>query len=165
MFNPRASPTELESLEGEWQIRCVGHILNLSAKAVLEGDSSDIFDSHIAEKDLKEERELLCEWRKRGPLGKLHNLAHWIRRSPQRREFFLSTRSGKIDQSIIAELGEWFVDDTLKGLMVKADNDTRWNSVYLMVHRALRLRDIIDIFCKLSLLDPKEEKRPRRGRS
>ncbi|KAG6978946.1 hypothetical protein FOFC_18230 [Fusarium oxysporum] len=123
MFNPRASPTELESLEGEWRIRCVGHILNLSAKAVLEGDSSDIFDSHIAEKDQKEERELLCEWRKRGPLGKLHNLAHWIRRSPQRREFFLSTRSGKIDQSIIAELGEWFVDDTLKGLMVKADND------------------------------------------
>ncbi|RKK10352.1 hypothetical protein BFJ66_g18322 [Fusarium oxysporum f. sp. cepae] len=59
----------------------------------------------------------------------------------------------------MAELGVWFVDDTLKGLMVKADNDTRWNSVYLMVHRALRLRDIIDVFCKLSLLDPKEEKR------
>ncbi|KAJ0126920.1 hypothetical protein HZ326_29975 [Fusarium oxysporum f. sp. albedinis] len=138
MFNPRASPTGLEGLEGERRIRCVGHILNLSAKAFLEGDSSDIFDSHIAEKDQKKERELLCEWRKRGPLGKLHNL---------------------IDQSIMAELGVWFVDDTLKGLMVKADNDTRWNSVYLMVHRALRLRDIIDVFCKLSLLDPKEEKR------
>ncbi|RKK10725.1 hypothetical protein BFJ65_g14720 [Fusarium oxysporum f. sp. cepae] len=48
---------------------------------------------------------------------------------------------------------------TSESLMVKADNDTRWNSVYLMVHRALRLRDIIDVFCKLSLLDPKEEKR------
>ncbi|KAK2666699.1 hypothetical protein RAB80_017816 [Fusarium oxysporum f. sp. vasinfectum] len=159
MFNPRASPTGLEGLEGERRIRCVGHILNLSAKAFLEGDSSDIFDSHIAEKDQKKERELLREWRKRGPIGKLHNLVYWIRRNPQRRELFLSITSGKVDQSIMAELGVWFVDDTLKGLMVKADNDTRWNSVYLMVHRALRLRDIIDVFCKLSLLDPKEEKR------
>ncbi|KAH7462230.1 hypothetical protein FOMA001_g18608 [Fusarium oxysporum f. sp. matthiolae] len=158
MFNPRASPTGLEGLEGERRIRCVGHILNLSAKAFLEGDSSDIFDSHIAEKDQKKERELLREWRKRGPIGKLHNLVYWIRRNPQRRELFLSITSGKVDQSIMAELGVWFVDDTLKGLMVKADNDTRWNSVYLMVHRALRLRDIIDVFCKLSLLDPKEEK-------
>ncbi|WKT54064.1 hypothetical protein QSH57_004648 [Fusarium oxysporum f. sp. vasinfectum] len=164
MFNPRASPTGLEGLEGERRIRCVGHILNLSAKAFLEGDSSDIFDSHIAEKDQKKERELLREWRKRGPIGKLHNLVYWIRRNPQRRELFLSITSGKVDQSIMAELGVWFVDDTLKGLMVKADNDTRWNSVYLMVHRALRLRDIIDVFCKLSLLDPKEEKRGlRRG--
>ncbi|GKU08682.1 unnamed protein product, partial [Fusarium langsethiae] len=65
----------------------------------------------------------------------------------------------KVIRKYMAELGVWFVDDTLKGLMVKADNDTRWNSVYLMVHRALRLRDIIDVFCKLSLLDPKEEKR------
>ncbi|OBS15557.1 hypothetical protein FPOA_13630 [Fusarium poae] len=145
MFNPRASPTGLEGLEGERRIRCVGHILNLSAKAFLEGDSSDIFDSHIAEKDQKKERELLREWRKRGPIGKLHNLVYWIRRNPQRRELFLSITSGKVDQSIMAELGVWFVDDTLKGLMVKADND--------------RLRDIIDVFCKLSLLDPKEEKR------
>ncbi|KAG7403623.1 putative AC transposase [Fusarium oxysporum f. sp. rapae] len=159
MFNPRASPTGLQGLEGERRIRCVGHILNLSAKAFLEGDSSDIFDSHIAEKDQKKERELLREWRKRGPIGKLHNLVYWIRRNPQRRELFLSITSGKVDQSIMAELGVWFVDDTLKGLMVKVDNDTRWNSVYLMVHRALRLRDIIDVFCKLSLLDPKEEKR------
>ncbi|RKK70086.1 hypothetical protein BFJ68_g18410, partial [Fusarium oxysporum] len=159
MFNPRASPTGLEGLEGERRIRCAGHILNLSAKAFLEGDSSDIFDSHIAEKDQKRERELLREWRKRGPIGKLHNLVYWIRRNPQRRELFLSITSGKVDQSTMAELGVWFVDDTLKGLMVKADNDTRWNSVYLMVHRALRLRDIIDVFCKLSLLDPKEEKR------
>ncbi|KAG6996265.1 hypothetical protein FOFC_07962 [Fusarium oxysporum] len=141
MFNPWASPTELEILKGKRRIRCVGHILNLSAKAFLEGDSSDTFDSHIAEKDQKNERELLCEWRKRGTLGKLYNLVHWIRRSPQ------------------SELGVWFVDDTLKGLMVKADKDTRWYYVYLMVHRALRLRDIIDIFYKLSLLDPKEEKR------
>ncbi|KAF4334923.1 hat family dimerization [Fusarium beomiforme] len=37
MFNPRASPTELESLEGEWRIRCVGHILNLLAMAILGG--------------------------------------------------------------------------------------------------------------------------------
>ncbi|OBS15367.1 hypothetical protein FPOA_13808 [Fusarium poae] len=124
MFNPRASPTGLEGLEGERRIRCVGHILNLSAKAFLEGDSSDIFDSHIAEKDQKKERELLREWRKRGPIGKLHNLVYWIRRNPQRRELFLSITSGKVDQSIMAELGVWFVDDTLKGLMVKADNDS-----------------------------------------
>ncbi|KAK2468861.1 hypothetical protein H9L39_19453 [Fusarium oxysporum f. sp. albedinis] len=150
MFNPRASPTGLEGLEGERRIRCVGHILNLSAKAFLEGDSSDIFDSHIAEKDQKKERELLCEWRKRGPLGKLHNLVHWIRRSPQRRELFLSRAARSTNQS-------W--PNWEYGLMVKADNDTRWNSAYLMVHRALRLRDIIDVFCKLSLLDPKEEKR------
>jgi hypothetical protein len=32
--------------------------------------------------------ELLVFWRKRGPIGKLHNLINWIRYSPQRRQAF-----------------------------------------------------------------------------
>jgi hypothetical protein len=32
--------------------------------------------------------ELLAAWRKKGPVGKLHNIVIWIRRTPQRRQTF-----------------------------------------------------------------------------
>jgi hypothetical protein len=39
--------------------------------------------------EIRCERELLAQWRKRGPVGKLHNIIIWIRRTPQRRDSFL----------------------------------------------------------------------------
>jgi hypothetical protein len=158
-LNPRATSAELEHLKELFRIRCFGHILNLSAKAFIEGESSEIFDQHISSSEADHELELLKEWRKRGAVGKLHNLVHWIRRSPQRRDAFLSISLGTVDQEILDELGMWLVNDELKGVMVRADNDTRWNSIYLMIERALKLRPVIQVFCRLASSDPDRDKR------
>jgi hypothetical protein len=52
-------------------------------------------------------------WRKKGAIGKFHNIVVFIRSSPQRREAFKSCL-----------IGDEITDD----LMVILDNSTRWNS-------------------------------------
>ena len=75
-------------------------------------------------------------WRKRGPLGKLHNIVIFICRTPQRRERFANIRR---------------FDSMAKGdfdhLQLVVDNATRWNSLYAMIERAIKLCDRIDVFC------------------
>jgi hypothetical protein len=71
-------------------------------------------------------QEEVVKWRKSGPLGKLHNIVVYIKRSPQRLAQFKALSGGK-------------------GLI--RDNSTRWNSWYAMLSRALQLKDIIDIYC------------------
>ena len=76
------------------RLRCYGHVINLAAKAFLFGDDPDAFELEIEnlEKlklEIRHERELLAQWRKKGPVGKLHNIVIWIRRTPQRRDSFL----------------------------------------------------------------------------
>lgn len=70
------------------RIRCVSHVLNLVAKAVLIGTSE--VDVDVFEKELdsmaKDERKALMAWRKRGPVGRLHNIVVFISRSTQRIE-------------------------------------------------------------------------------
>jgi hypothetical protein len=65
------------------RIRCLGHIINLAAKAFLFGKDADAFEegSRTKKKLLKLEavREL---WRKKGPLGKFHNTVNFIRKTP-----------------------------------------------------------------------------------
>ena len=41
--------------------------------------------------------------------------------------------------------------------MVVADNSTRWNSTYSMIHRALKLRTQIMLFCAMNIDDLKED--------
>ena len=75
-------------------------------------------------------------WGKKGPIGKLHNVVKFIRNTPQRREAFISIT-----------VGNTLTDTDFDRLMVKSDNATRWNSAYDMIHRALKLRRRIDIYC------------------
>lgn len=65
-------------------------------------------------------------WRKKGPLGKLHNIVVYIQRSPQRMASFLVLSQGK---------------------RLARDNKTRWNSWYHMIHQALLLRPAVDVYC------------------
>ncbi|KAF4448243.1 restless-like transposase [Fusarium austroafricanum] len=60
--------------------RCFGHVINLVVKAILFGRDADAFESRLGHGDLlaTAEQEL---WRKRGPVGKLHNLVVAIHRS------------------------------------------------------------------------------------
>jgi len=65
------------------RLRCLGHVINLAAKAFLFGTEYDAFEKDI--KSIKEKSELLQElklWQKRGPVGRLHNIITYICRSP-----------------------------------------------------------------------------------
>jgi hypothetical protein len=80
------------------RVRCLGHIINLAAKAFLFGKDAEAFELNTnaarAVTHLERLREL---WRKKGPLGKLHNTLVFIIRTPQRREAFLQVCGDGID--------------------------------------------------------------------
>ena len=74
--------------------RCLGHMVNLAAKAFIYGKQ---FESFIAEaeevvvltaRDQAAAAREMSHWRERGPFGKLHNVIKHIRVSPQRRQRF-----------------------------------------------------------------------------
>ncbi|RYC79205.1 hypothetical protein BFJ63_vAg17916 [Fusarium oxysporum f. sp. narcissi] len=59
--------------------RCFGHTLNLSAKALLFGHNVEAFEEQLSgEAALSEAEHTL--WRRKGPVGKLHNLVVDVRR-------------------------------------------------------------------------------------
>ena len=74
--------------------RCLGHIINLAAKAFIFGKNVAAFEAVVdavndaTPQDSPAMRATQNEWRKRGALGKLHNVVVFIRVSPQRREAF-----------------------------------------------------------------------------
>jgi hypothetical protein len=119
------------------RLRCLGHVLNLAAKAFLYGKDHEAFQlDHNAARDTTDLARELLLWRRRGPVGKLHNIIMFIRRSPQRIYAFRS----------ICNNENWTATDW-DDLDVLADNATRWNSLYKMVERALKLQARIDQFC------------------
>ena len=67
----------------ERRLRCSGHIINIIARHLLYGYNPDLFKAEdMVPKDIKAQ---LQTWRKRGPVGKAHNLIVWVYTSPQRR--------------------------------------------------------------------------------
>lgn len=124
------------------RLRCWGHVLNLSAKAFLFGKNADAFEvEHDTNVLLGREEAELAIWRKHGPIGKLHNVVVFIRRTPQRRELFI-----KISNLEEPDFATFMLNQNTKNLGVRQDNATRWNSTYLMIIRALQKRDEIDSF-------------------
>jgi hypothetical protein len=67
-------------------------------------------------------------WRRKGPLGKLHNIVVYIQRSPQRRAAFQKLSQGR---------------------HLIRDNKTRWNSWYAMIGCAIdeKVRPAIELYC------------------
>lgn len=66
------------------RLRCVGYISNLVAREALFNSEVDVLEAEITTRT-----ELLDElalWRKKGPIGKLHNLVVWLYKSPGRKE-------------------------------------------------------------------------------
>jgi hypothetical protein len=62
------------------RVRYLGHITNLAAKAFLFGKNADAFeDSTDAARKSGHLEALREEWRKQGPMGKLHNTVKFIR--------------------------------------------------------------------------------------
>ena len=130
----------IEPQEYDWgarRSRCIGHIINLAAKAFLFGQDIDAFefdvgsDSKSVSFNLEQLKRSQSLWRRRGPVGKLHNVIVFIRSSPQRKEAFKRVKIG---------------DEAIDNLMPVQDNSTRWNSHYLSILRALKLHKRLDIF-------------------
>jgi hypothetical protein len=108
---------------------CNGHIINLVAQAVLFGYDKDAFSAESNPGIYTTPTELEMDlWRQKGPLGKLHDIVVFIQRSPQREETFLQLSHGR---------------------HLIRDQQTRWNSCYTMIDRAIQadIRIAIDLYC------------------
>ncbi|KAM4063327.1 transposase-like protein [Hirsutella rhossiliensis] len=90
---------------GRRRLCCIGHIINLVVQAVIFGSNVGRFE---AERRGATDEFSFEIWAKKGAIGRLHNLATYIRRTDQRR--------------------------------------TRWNSIYMMINRALELRNAIELY-------------------
>jgi hypothetical protein len=129
------------------RVRCLGHILNLAAKAFLFGKDADAFeDATNSKREKGHIAELRKEWRKKGPVGKFHNSILHIRASPQRQEEFAELLVGIIEKDLEGKFnacGLHYLHSiliTCPELTVIVDNDTRWNSTYLSIVRGLKLK-------------------------
>jgi hypothetical protein len=118
--------------EAEQRMRCFGHVVNLVVKALLFGEG---LAKHQKELDGASDHEKLKIWRKKGAIGKLHNLVIYISRSGQRIIAF-----NKAQQEVAEELLTFF-------LKLKKDTGVRWNSIYTMIHRALKLEKALTLYC------------------
>jgi hypothetical protein len=83
------------------RLRCFGHIINLAAKAFLFGKDPEAFEAEVDSyvQFRQDERELEA-WRKLGPIGKLHNVVTYIRKTPQRREAFQKLATSEITAEV-----------------------------------------------------------------
>jgi hypothetical protein len=125
---------------GHRRLRCLGHILNLVVKQLIFGATANAMETEDdADFDFDTASDELKKWRKRGPVGRLHNFVGAINNSPQLVQLLLEWQKEDIASG---KLG--YIDDITgkirKPLMPVSDNETRWNSRYRMMQRAKLLR-------------------------
>jgi hypothetical protein len=114
-------------------MRCYGHILNLVARAFLYGEGFEAFETESQVCDLLGRRkDDLRHWRKKGPVGKIHNVAKFIKSSPQRCELFT-----RISRENDEEQEYHLARKPTAELEVVMNNETRWNCTYLIISQAL----------------------------
>jgi len=135
------------------RLRCAGHIYNLVCNAILYGyneeasfdasqsvdepadcDSATVtnFDAAI---NIDDDERRLREWRKKGPIGRLHNTMVHINHNPHRRGLFERRQRDVLDEA----------GDPLNTKIYRAivNGGIRWNSTYLMIKRAIKLKEAI----------------------
>ena len=66
------------------RIMCIGYIINLIAQECLWGSDVAAFEEGL--ENVTAEQMELRVWRKRGPIGKLHNLIRYVCHSSKRRD-------------------------------------------------------------------------------
>ncbi|KAJ6436881.1 MFS multidrug transporter [Purpureocillium lavendulum] len=127
------------------RLRCCGHIINLVARSILFGTDADAFEEDCqANKEIQDEVRL---WRSRGPIGKLHNIVHWVERSGQCIE-----RLHKLQCIENTALG--LEDKTTYDVVM--DNATRWNSSEAMMERGYMLRNALDSLVQAEVTEWKQ---------
>ncbi|KAM5527209.1 hAT family dimerization domain protein [Fusarium oxysporum f. sp. phaseoli] len=118
--------------------RCIGHTINLSAKALLFGKNADAFEQQLSGAEALSDTEY-ARWRKKGPVGKLHNIVVDVRISHRLIYLFKEVQRDEIDRAATLKLR------SKKPLKLIIDNDTRWLSQLYMIRRALRLKTSIEL--------------------
>src|SRR5271168_5406254 len=114
------------------RLRCMGHIFNLIAESYLFGQDASTWEKEFKEAGPGQRRQL---WRQRGELGKLHNLVAHVMASGKRTDIFTALQ--ETANRGVAEGKRW---------KLVLDGGIRWNSTYLMIRRALELREALDIY-------------------
>ncbi|KAI8416773.1 hypothetical protein FOFC_03106 [Fusarium oxysporum] len=149
-LDPSIRPADIKAR----RMRCYGHVLNLVARAFLFGKDAESFE---LESDINGMRGLqeqdLRHWRSKGPIGKLHNIVKFIRSSPQRSEYFKRVAHEQEDE------GYHLCEESTAELEVILNNETRWNSTYMMIERALRKQTDIRAYIFALEGEKDEEKR------
>ena len=120
-------------------VLCMGHVINLVAHQVLFGTDVEAFE-HELEVNVTAEAVELASWRKKGLIGRLHNLIRYITYSSKRQDAFLALQTATIDPL------QDHPESQKKPLYLIRDNLTRWNSWYDAAVRALLLRNAINEF-------------------
>ncbi|OBS17264.1 hypothetical protein FPOA_26611 [Fusarium poae] len=119
-------------------------MLNIIVKALLFGKGVSKLEKQLRAASDDERFEI---WRKQSCIGKLHNFCVWINRSDQRRE--------RLKQYILRAYDEGSIEHLYTRVLV--DGGIRWNSVYSMIERALKLRHAIDLsFSTIAASSPKD---------
>ncbi|RKK06792.1 hypothetical protein BFJ65_g18346 [Fusarium oxysporum f. sp. cepae] len=149
-LDPSIRPADIKAR----RMRCYGYVLNLVARAFLFGKDAESFE---LESDINGMRGLqeqdLRHWRSKGPIGKLHNIVKFIRSSPQRSEYFKRIAHEQEDE------GYHLCEESTAELEVILNNETRWNSTYMMIERALRKQTDIRAYIFALEGEKDEEKR------
>jgi hypothetical protein len=114
------------------RLRCIGHIINLIAESYIFGQDASSWEDNFKKAGPGERRKL---WRQRGELGKLHNLVVYVVASGKRTELFESLQI----EANIGPAGK-------RVWKLVLDSGIRWNSIYLMIRRALELREALDLY-------------------
>lgn len=117
--------------------RCFGHVINLVVKAILFGKDADAFECCSRQGDVSATTEHE-RWRKKGPVGKLHNLVVAIHRSDVLTTLLRSIQRLEFDASEDPRVR------IRKPPHVVVDNETRWLSQLYMIRRALILRPYLE---------------------
>ncbi|KAK4077565.1 hypothetical protein Purlil1_12327 [Purpureocillium lilacinum] len=136
--NAESNDTCLETLAqwfpmdvGRRRLRCIGHIINLVVRAVIFGSDVSKFEAELRGATDEFRFDI---WAKKGAIGRLHNLATYIRRTDQRRQTLRRLQT------------ELAGDDAIFTLEIVVVGKTRWNSIYMMINRALELRSAIELY-------------------
>lgn len=89
----------------ERRSRCLGHIINLAAKAFIFGVKVDVFEAEDATYQHRRDEDALAAaralWRRKGAVGKFHNICVFIKASPQRQQIFARRAKELIDERMI----------------------------------------------------------------
>jgi hypothetical protein len=120
------------------RVPCMAHVIQLSLKQLLgiikvnpNNDNIEL----VWSEELQKHREFNHMTGISRTLQKVRNLAVYINASPQRRDDFW------VEQA---------KDGMKDPLYPIQDVRTRWNSTFLMLERALRIRPALDSYCKLN---------------
>ncbi len=116
------------------QLRSTGHIINLAVNAFLYGQDPKDIERKLTFDQSEVSR--LTLWRQRGAVGKLRNLVFHITRFPRRRAIF-----DKCQEENLA------LADHDKIYALICDGRVRWNSTYMMIEQAIKLKNSLDQYC------------------